>query len=138
MKSLNLYEKVKSFRKASSICRISKSTIHRWWTSLHCKQRNIIPKTKTKRKSKFHKLKDSLQLMFSEKYLKFYSLKQIRESLNNINEKPSIATLHRYLKKTKISRRKFDTSKVCPRTQSEMNQRYLQFSDQLNKFKVLL
>ena len=92
MKSLNLYEKVKSFRKASSICRISKSTIHRWWTSLHC-LRNKIQKRKTKRKSKFHKLKDSLQLMFSEKYLNFCSLKQIRESLNNINEKPSIATL---------------------------------------------
>ena len=103
IKSLNLYEKVKSFRKASSICGISKSTIHRWWTSLHCKKRNKIQKRKTKKKSKFHKLKDSLQLMFSETYLKFYSLKQIRQSLNNIKEKSSIATLHRYLKKTKVS-----------------------------------
>ena len=39
---------MKSFRKASEI---SKSTIHRWWTSLHCRQRNKIQRRKTSKRT---------------------------------------------------------------------------------------
>lgn len=132
--SLNLYERLKSFRKTSMLCGISKSTIHRWWGSLHClRKRTKFQRKKTLRQSRFSNLKNSLQAMFSDNALKFYTLKQIRDAIKDT--KPSISTIHRVLKTIKVSRRRFDTHKVCPRSAEEMKQRYLKFSEQIRNLQ---
>ena len=71
-KSMNIYHKVRSFRKATQISGISKSTICRWWTatlcascapknSLHCLQkRQRLQRKKKIRKSKYIKILKNL------------------------------------------------------------------------------
>jgi hypothetical protein len=48
---MNIYHQVRSFRKAAQISGISKSTICRWWNSLHClrKRQRLQRKKKDKK-----------------------------------------------------------------------------------------
>lgn len=134
IEALNLYEKVKSFRKTSSLCGIGKSTIHRWWSSLHfLRNRKRLQRKKTIRKPKYQSLDSFIKELFSDKKLTIYSLKQIRDSIQG--SKLSISTLFRSLKRNRVSRRRFDTCKVCPRSVSEMNLLYRSFSEQINSFQ---
>ena len=90
------------------------------------------PYTKKNRSSKYKTLKQSIEDLFSGETLKYFSLQEIQDKLEN---KPSLSTIHRALKKAKISRRNFDTTKVCLKSKEEMNDIYRRFNDQMEKFQ---
>ncbi len=111
---MNIYHKVRSFRKATQLSGISKSTICRWWNSLHSlRKRHRLQRKKKTRKHKYKHLEESVENLFTSDTLKYFTLQEIRKNLDN---KPSLSTIHRILKKVKISRRKFETTKVCPKS----------------------
>ena len=134
IKSLNLYDKIKSFRKVSTIVKVSKSTIHRWWVSLHAlRKKNKLQKRKVHRKPKYEDLSDKISLLFQSDTLSYFTLGQIRDNLQG--SKPSFSTIHRALKKAKITRRRFETTKVCPRSQLDMDGHYKRFKEHLEKYQ---
>ena len=132
-KALEVYNNVKSFRKASEFTGIGKSTIHRWWVSF----RGVV-KRKTKqhpRKAKrYNTLKSDLLALFSNTKLSFLSLKQIRSSLK-LDKKPCLSWIHKSLRNLRISRRRFTNTKVCGRSSDSMKHLYEQFSISLNALK---
>lgn len=133
IKSLNIYHKVRSFRKAAQISGVSKSTICRWWNSLHClRKRQRLQRKKKNRKPKYKNLEESIKNLFSSDSLKFFTLQEVREKLET---KPSLSTIHRVLKNSKISRRKFETTKVCLKSKEEIKERYRDFDEQLKKLQ---
>jgi transposase len=100
--ALETYQRVNSFRKTAKICGMSKSTIHRWWSTffLLCTRSKIQRKkyTRRSRKSKYPALEKQVNELFSSKNLKFCSLKDVAKNLDN---PPSISWLHRTLKNVK-------------------------------------
>lgn len=135
--ALETYKRVNSFRKTAKICGMSKSTIHRWWSTffLLCTRSKIQKKkhVRRKRKSKYPTLEKQVNELFSSKNLKFCSLKDVAKNLDN---PPSISWLHRTLKKCKISRRRFTTTKVCGRSQEELSSMYKDFSTIYKSFGI--
>lgn len=109
--SIKCYEQYKSYRKASDLTGISKSSIHRWYTKFHniLKIRSKFQKRKKRSvtKLKFPSLVDDLKRIFlASKTVRFISLQEI---LNNLKyqKKPSLSWICKVLKKIKISRRRF-------------------------------
>ena len=85
---MNIYYKVRSFRKAAQISGISKSTICRWWNSLHSlRKRHRLQRKKKTRKPKYKNLEDSVKNLFTSDTLKYFTLQKIR---NNLDNKPSL------------------------------------------------
>jgi transposase len=134
IKCLSSYEKIKSFRKVAQIQGVSKSTIHRWWVSLHAlRKRNRLQKKKIKRKSKYQNLVMLLEQTFADETLKYFTLQQIKDKITETT--PSLSTISRALKKAKISRRRFERSKVCPRSTHDMITFYTMFQKQLKTYR---
>lgn len=128
-KALDTYSRTRSFRKAERICGIGKSTIQRWWVSFHTmfiRHRQQRKKTKRCRKGKFIDLECILQRLFQSPKLEFLSLKQIQRKLP-FEQPPSLSWLFVALKKAKVSRRRFNTSKVCPKNFSQLKELYRDF-----------
>lgn len=129
-KSIEMYYKTKSFRKTATICNVSKTTVHRWWTTFHkLLFRQPIQKRKYKRrKEKYCKLPLVLQTIFDTTTLEHKSLKSIQSSVlssNHYEKTPSLSWIHKNLKKAKISRRRFNTVAI-------INQR--NYKEKLNAF----
>ena len=133
-KALDCYDKVKSYRKAAQTCNISKSTIQRWYVSFHSLQiRKPILKRKAKKRSKrkYPNLQHELKSMFQDKTLTHLSLVSIQSKLNMI-EKPSLSWIRICLKKCRISRRRFQSTKICSRSNDEMKELLLSFQQTLD------
>lgn len=112
IESIFLYEKLKSYRKVAFKTGISKSTIHRWCTKFHFMF--AIHKSKTKKKTRSRKFKDlcnHIKHVFSiEEKLRFLSLQSIRDAVSKhfqYKDLPHLSTIHRCIKKSGISRRRF-------------------------------
>jgi transposase len=123
--ALEVYNQVRSLRKAANITGISKSTIQRWRINLRkVFRRKDKRKRQTKRRHKYPCLEDLIKNLFrlcpadlrrpqNEKRLVFMHLKHIQNALNlSYNIVPSLSLLHRTLKQCKISRRRFNTHHV--------------------------
>ena len=115
-KAIECYDRLKSFRSASRSLGISKSTIHRWYKTFHslvvrqsCQRKKLKRKP---RRPKYPTLIADLHNLFSSERLQYYSLASIQQNLTYTN-KPSISWIRSCLSKSKISRRRFVTSKVC-------------------------
>lgn len=133
-KALDVYSRTQSFRKAERICGIGKSTIQRWWVSFHTlfiRHHRQKKKTKQRRKAKFSNLERLLQCLFRSPKLEFLSLKQIQRSLP-FEKPPCLSWLSMSLKKAKISRRRFNTSRVCPKTSTQLKELYRNFQRSLH------
>jgi len=111
--AIDVYSKVRSFRKAAAITKTSKSTIQRWWTSFHFLfgiRTKLQRKKKTrKRKEKYPNICTDIRTVFETKgnTLHFFTLQEIKEALQNISNNkinPSISWLHYCLKRAKVSR----------------------------------
>lgn len=129
----------KSFRKSAMICGVSKSTIHRWWTSFYLLSiRNKMQRRKKRkrtRKAKYEGLRELLTTMFSlSDTLKFLSLKEVAFALRSSykNKPPSLSWIRHVMKSCKISRRRFQTTKVCPRSEQQLQDMYIHFRDVLH------
>lgn len=133
IKALNAYHRLKSFRKASYECGISKSTIQRWSVSLnHIFKRNPKYKKKVQRQLKYPNLIHNIKSIFESDVLKFTTL---QVSLKTFYTKPpSISRIHRCLKLSNISRRRFNCTIVCNRNKNNLDDKYKTFFDMLSKF----
>ena len=117
-KALDCYDKVRSYRIASRLTGIGKSTIHRWYHSFHSLiVRKPIQKKKRKHrfKLKYPNINDYLKSLFLDKTLKPYCLKTIQQCLP-YSKRPSLSWISCCLKKCRISYRKFDAVKVCSKS----------------------
>jgi len=136
-KAIECYDRVKSYRTASHITGISKSTIHRWYKSFHSLMiRQSVQKRKNKRKSrkpKYPDLIDELKQLFHSKQLKYYTLKSIQSQLS-LSLSPSLSWIRKCLSKSNISRRRFVTSKVSTPNLLRLSELTQTFS---NTFSVL-
>jgi hypothetical protein len=112
-KALQTYDRVQSFRKASRMTGISKSTIHRWVCRFYTLFRS--PKTRTKRpprKRKFPNLLRDIQALFHEHENAMFSLHQIQTMLSYCTHKPSLSWIHHVLRLSRISRRRFQNIRL--------------------------
>ena len=136
IKALDVYNTVKSLRKTALITKISKSSIQRWW----CCLRRVIKrkdkrKKRVKRRHKYPDLELNVQNLFHDEHVVFWDLKHLQTTLKRLhNIFPSLTTLYRVLKRCNISRRRFNSYCVNPRTLSERKQRFLEFKEDLDKF----
>jgi transposase len=135
--ALNVYQNVKSFRKASVQCGISKSTIQRWSVSLKHIFKRKSKSNKRKRIPKYNNLLQNVTSLFTSDILKFTSIKEIQNSLKEFypNKIPSISRIHRCLKQAKVSRRRFMNTKVCNANPQRLSDLYKSFSEQLEILK---
>lgn len=138
-KCLETYTKVKSFRKTASICKVSKSTIHRWWNSFHkFLYRPKIQRKKYSRKNLvFPNIVNVLKELFDIQTLKFKTLKSIQNTLVDssiYSKKPSLSWIFKSLRNAKISRRRFNTSAICNSNEDKLLKQYHNF---FNTLKVL-
>lgn len=131
--ALDAYEKTKSFRKASGMTNISKSTIHRWWHSIH----SLVHRTKRVQRRKvasrkYKTLVNDLKALFAgDTKLRFTTLQAIQQALDESSyskQRPSIASIQRCLKLAKVTRRRFTTTKVQPKEDHDMVAKYLEFT----------
>ena len=133
-KAIECYDRVKSYRVASLVTGISKSTIHRWYKTFHSLVvRQSIQKRKIKRrprKPKYPKLAEQLNALFDSNKLKYHTLKSIQSQLSFCNL-PSISWIRKSLSKSKISRRRFVTSKVCTPNLSRLSELTATFANVL-------
>jgi len=130
-KAIECYDHVKSYRVASSVTGIGKSTIHRWYKSFHSLiVRRSIQKRKNKRtrRPKYPKLIEQLNQLFDTNKLKYYTLRSIQSHLS-YSSLPSISWIRKCLTKSKISRRRFTTSKVCTPNRSQLSELTQTFSN---------
>lgn len=136
-KALDTYSRIRSFRKAQSICKIGKSTIQRWWHSFHS---NIIrtkiqkKKSRRKRSPKYPNLLRDIRDLFQTPDLRFLTLSSIRFALpttNGSDPLPSVSWIATTLKKARISRRRFVRTKVCPKSTDSLRDIYQQFKDNI-------
>lgn len=132
--ALDAYTKNKSFRKAAKCTGISKTTIHRWYHSFHflLMNRNKIQKRKKKRrlKTKFPNLQVFLKSLFEDKTLRYYTLTIIQKLYKEEN-KPSVSWIAKTLKTLRISRRRFNITKVVSNNQERYMMQILQFNNRL-------
>ena len=77
-----------------------------------------ITKKEDKKASKYQNLVTLLEQAFTDETLKYFTLQQIKDMIQET--KPSLSTISRTLKKARVSRRRFERSKVCPRTTYDM------------------
>lgn len=106
-KALDCYEKVNSFRIASKITGISKSTIQRWHVSFYKMMTRTstfqIKKRTCRRSLKYPTLVQEIKDLFLNLKTPFFTLKEISKKILG----PSISWIHKCLKKAKVSRRRF-------------------------------
>lgn len=126
IEALNVYNTVHSFRVASKIVGISKSTIQRWWGSLRVVfKRQDRRKKRKKRASIFPNLPLRITSMFaSSSSLRFRTLKEIQGVLHKDypeDKAPSISWIHRLLHTCRVSRRRFSISKIASNDQLRMD-----------------
>lgn len=138
-RALELYSKLKSFRRVSSITKISKSTIHRWYITFYSRivYGSKVKKRPRKRNAKYPLLIEQVKELFQgSKDVQYFSIKSIQTALSSkyCYNKPSIDTIRRALKKAKISRRRFTDAKVCTRPRDQMKELVRQFKDKLDLF----
>lgn len=141
-KAIDCYDRVKSFRKAALQVGISKSTIHRWYSSFHrllLRSNKIQVRKRYSRKQRSLKYPDivkRLRNIFSSQTLSIFTLEEIQRRLNYPkNAKPSLSWIHVSLKKARVSRRRFlHTCKVCARSVSDLKQMTLAFKNRLDTF----
>lgn len=139
-KAIECYDRVRSFRKASKLSGVSKSTIHRWYYSFH--KFLLRPKYQARKRKrspkhlKFPTLVHDLTALFSgHDSIKMFTLKDIQQRLE-LHKQPSISWIHECLKKARISRRRFsELSKVCARSQSEITAMKKEFKDRISYLK---
>ena len=136
-KALECYDNVKSYRKASLITGISKSTIHRWYNSFHSLVvRQPIQKKKKLRRSrkpKYPSIDSVIKDLFTDNKLQYFSLKAIRDHLS-FDKLPSLSWVRSALKSSRISRRRFQTSRVCTNKVTSLTERYVAFNESLQRF----
>jgi transposase len=116
-RALQIYYKTKSFRKTAMLCKVGKSSVHRWWTTFHTLLfRQPLQKRKYKpRKEKYNQFPLLLQNIFETTTLKYKTLKSVQKAIVSSNQYvkiPSLSWIHRNLKKAKISRRRFNTVSI--------------------------
>jgi transposase len=138
--SIEIYYKTKSFRKTATICNVSKTTVHRWWTTFHkLLFRPSIQKRKYKqRKEKYCQFPLVLQSIFDTTTLEHKSLKNIQTSLllsNYYTKTPSLSWIHKNLKKAKTSRRRFNTVSIINKKTTKKN--LLLFIDNYNVTMIM-
>jgi hypothetical protein len=77
---LETYIKVRRFRKTACICKVSKSTIHRWWNAFHTfmYRPKIQRKKYSRKKQVFPNIVNTLKKLFDVKTLTFKTLKSIQ------------------------------------------------------------
>ena len=134
-KAIECYDRVKSFRIASRYTGISKSTIHRWYKTFHSmviRQRVQIKKKKRNRRPKYPCLLDQLANTFSTSKLQCFSLKDIQSKLSMENQEASLSWIRYCLSKCKVSRRRFQLTKVCPRSPEDIEKITKTFSEIFN------
>lgn len=132
-KALECYSLCKSFRKAEKRCGIGKSTIQRWWQTFHSYSvRTKIQRKKTKhhRRLKYPDLLLNVQNLFDMSG-SFTTLKSVASCLPS---QPSISWLHHCLKKLKIKRKRFVSTKVNTKSDLEMKQLFRAFKERLDSF----
>ena len=142
-KAIECYDHVKSFRKAAFLSGISKSTIHRWYSSFHrllLRSHKIQIRKRYSKKPRNLKYPDIIQQLrsiFSSKTLSIFTLEEIQRRLEYPdNAKPSLSWIHASLRKARVSRRRFlHTCKVCPRSASDLKQLTLAFKSRLDTLK---
>lgn len=133
--ALEQYQILKSFRKTSLMTGISKSTIHRWWNSLrYIVKRKSKRKRRAKKNTKYPNLKDDLKKLFNSLKRPLHTLKEIQRALQYL-ETPSLSWIHFSLLKAKVSRRRFQTTKVCSMNTDRMLELYKAFWSSLNSLK---
>jgi len=131
-KALLMYENYRSFRKVAYCFSISKSTLHRWWTYFHrflSKPRIQKKKTKSPYVTKYNKLHLLIHNLFKARNTK-HPLRSLGDFLNifqNHGLNPSIATIQRYLKKERISRRYSNIFEVNRYSQKQIRTAWLEF-----------
>ena len=135
--AIQLYERCRSFRKVAYQLKISKSTIHRWWSRFHYNA--IYPKIckhrKRSRRSKYPNLQSEIMNIVNAHHdLTYFSLTSIQHELNiRYQQVPSISTIHRMLNKSKVSRRRFTNTKVCPKNEQAIQENMVKFKDTIDK-----
>jgi transposase len=138
-KNILTYFTTKSFRKTASLCNVSKSSAHRWWTSLlKILFRPSLQKRKYKpRKSKYDKFSLLLQSIFSSDKLTHRTLKSIQDAIKNTKlytKTPSLSWIHKSLKKSNISRRRFNTTIISNYKEEKHDKKYVSFYNNLTKY----
>jgi transposase len=135
--ALDIYSRLKSFRKASLYTGLGKSTIHRWWNTFHSiiLRPKIQKKCKRTRTSKYPKIQEHIQSLFTSDKLSYCTIGSIQSKLkHHYKNPPSWSWIHKLLKKCRISRRRFQTTKVYSRNEEMMKNRYKEFEEMLKRF----
>jgi transposase len=134
-RAIDIYSKIKSFRKVAIITGIGKSTIHRWWTTFHTivVRGKVQKNKKRKRKLKYPSIYHDLKGLFSTTRVKFFSLKSIQAALPYPN-KPCLSWIFKALRTARISRRRFNDASVCPRSPDALLALYKNFKTSLDSF----
>lgn len=139
-KAIDAYDRLGSFRKASLLTGISKSTIHRWYSSfsfIHRPSSRPRKKQCPRRNSKYAGILSSLQTMFQQAgpVMRFFSLHAIQSAIHNhfgTTMKPSISWIHKTLKLARISRRRIRDGGVCSRPSHDLAAMTRNFAKQLS------
>lgn len=132
-KAIECYDSVKSYRIASKRTGIGKSTIHRWYHSFHSLviRQPIQRRKKRKRKPKYLGIIEKIKDLFTTKKLQYYSLKSIQQKLDFPN-RLSLTWIRHCLTKSKVSRRRFQQSRVCPKSPSDLSTIVEAFHETIN------
>ena len=97
-----------------------------------CLQRKKMKKKRSK--TKYPEIETLLRNLFLDKGLKYYSLYSIQQSLP-YDSKPSLSWIRECLRKLKISRRKFNMSKLCNKNKQQMEDLMKQFNETITTVK---
>jgi len=109
---------------------ISKSTLHRWWTSYHkflhrCPlQRRKVKKTY---KTKYDILHHFIKSLFTDNAFVPHFIKDFRKQILSLSINPSHTTIWRYVKKNKITRKYCNVFKVNPYSKSDIEKKWTDF-----------
>lgn len=133
-KALDCYSRFQSFRKAEKVCGIGKSTIQRWWQSffsLSLRSKVQKKKARKKRTPKYQNIVLELDNLFRNTNSCFLSLKSI---VSQLSTSPSISWLSSCLKKTRVTRKRFVSTKVNTKSPEQMGLLFSSFQRQLDKY----
>jgi transposase len=136
-KALDIYARLRSFRKTSLCTGFGKSTIHRWWNTFHglIVRPQIRKKHTRKRKPKFPGIKDNIMSIFSSDTLSFFTIQSIQNKLaGQFQYVPSSSWIRKELKALRISRRRFQDTKVYSKDENRIKEKYRTFKQKLNKY----
>jgi transposase len=111
VQALRLYCEHKSFRKVEAICKIGKSSIHRWSQTIgiigYSKRKTRLGVRK-KRFSKYYKIRGFISKLFSQDKTSIFSLAQIKGMVSSrFGLSPSISCIRNILRELNIGRKAF-------------------------------